>query len=572
MSADAVVPGDAGAMADELSKAGKADKPSQSTELVKLAEQRYRFAVADDGRCFAVALDGANIARPLRGTDGLRQELAHAYYEQHKRAPSASALADALAVVEGAAAQADREPLALRVATHGAGVVLDLGTPDGHCVLVKPDGWQLLDRSPVVFRRTELTMPLPVPVRGGRLDRLRDVVNVADESWPLLVGWLVAALLPEVRHPVLLVAGLQGAGKSTAAANVAGVIDPSAAPLQSPPTDVTGWVLSASGSWVVTVDNLSSVPQWLSDSLCRAVTGDGRVARQLYTDNSLSVIALRRCVVLTAIDPGALRGDLAERLLRVELTRIAPDARRTDSELDADYRAMHPEVLGALLDVVARVLAVLPTVDVPVLPRMAEFARVLAAVDGVTGWGSFGTYAVQSDVLAADVVAADVLASAVVDFMGKQTTWTGTPTQLLKLLTKQQYPDDRERRDKQWPKNAAQMTGALKQCTVQLAAVGVVVEHGGTGRGAKKQRSWTLTRSDGAGVVPTAEAPPTSSPADMPPELAETTKVDGGDAGDDRAQPLSWQPLERCSYCRLVTFDPDREQCANPRCLQTEPW
>jgi hypothetical protein len=538
MSAD-VVPGDTAGMADELSKAGKADKPSQATELVKLAEQRYRFAVADDGRCFAVALDGPNIARPLRGTDGLRQELARAYYEQHKRAPSASALADALAVVEGAAAQADREPLALRVAAHGAGVVLDLGTPDGRCVLVTSDGWQLLDRSPVVFRRTELTMPLPVPVRGGRLDRLRDVVNVADDSWPLLVGWLVAALLPEVRHPVLLVAGLQGSGKSTAAANVASVIDPSAAPLQSPPTDVMGWVLTASGSWVVTVDNLSSVPQWLSDSLCRAVTGDGRVTRQLYTDGNLSVIALRRCVVLTSIDPGALRGDLAERLLRVELTRIAPDVRRTDSELHADYRAMHPEVLGALLDVVARVLAVLPTVDVPVLPRMAEFARVLAAVDRVTGWGSFNTYAVQSDVLAADVVAADVLASAVVEFMGKHTTWTGKPTELLKALTAQQYPDERARREKDWPKNAAQMTSELKKCTVQLAAVGIIAEHGGSGRGAKKQRTWTLTRSDAADVVPTAETPPSSSPEAMPTELGKWWSVGGGDGGDDPAAPLS---------------------------------
>jgi hypothetical protein len=536
MSADDKVPGDLAGMADELDKAGKVP---QSTELVQLAEQRYRFAVADDGRCFAVALDGPNLARPLRGSDGLRAELARAYYLKHRRAPSAAALADALTVVEGHAAEADREPLALRVAAHGAGVVLDLGTADGRAVMVTPDGWQLLDRSPVVFRRTELTKPLPTPVHGGQLDELRAVLNVTDESWPVLVGWLVAALLPELRHPLLLVTGLQGSGKSTAAELAAGVVDPSAAPLQSPPTDPERWVLCASGSWVTVLDNLSGVPGWLSDSLCRAVTGDGRVARQLYSDSALSVVAIRRCVVLTAIDAGALRGDLAERLLTVELERIRPDKRRTDTELRAAYSDMHPRVLGALLDLLARVLDVLPTVELPLLPRMADFARVLAAVDRATGWQSFDTYSVQGDSLAADVVAADVVASAVVELMAEQPTWTGTPTQLLDKLTRQTFPDDRRRPGKDWPGKPAQLTTALKRCSVQLAAVGVSVEHGQSGRGSTKQRSVTLTRVEPAGVVPTAASSPASSPLRTVAEQPEHRPGVAGDDGDDSPGALS---------------------------------
>src|SRR5215471_21602661 len=34
--------------------------------------------------------------------------------------------------------------------------------------------------------------------------------------------------------------------------------------------------------------NVSAVPDWLSDTLCRAVTGDGDVGRQLYTDAGLA--------------------------------------------------------------------------------------------------------------------------------------------------------------------------------------------------------------------------------------------------------------------------------------------
>ncbi len=582
------VPGDVSSMADELDKP---EKVPQSTELVRLAETSYRFAVADDGRTFAVALDGPNLARPLRGGDGLRQELSRAYYVQHKRVPSATALADALTTVEGIASLADREPLALRVAVYGAGIVLDLGTADGRAVVVDRHGWQVVDRSPVVFRRTELTKALPTPVRGGRLDELREVVNISDGSWPLLVGWLVAALLPEIPHPIVLVTGLQGSGKSTAAANIATVVDPSAAPLQSPPTDPSSFTLTASGSWVVVLDNVSGVAGWLSDALCRAVTGDARVARQLYSDSSLTVVAIRRCIVLTTIDAGALRGDLAERLLTLELERIGPTERRTDTELRQAADGMGGRVLGALLDLLVQVLPVLGTVELRLKPRMADFAAVLAAIDQVTGTHALDTYLAQSDSLAADVVADDPVASAVVALVAEREHWSGSPTQLLDELTRRTFPDDKSRRPKQWPSTAAHLSGALKRAAVQLATVGVSVTTGHVGRGKGKQRSITLSRTDGSPGAPFgddtgtgpqhhgAASPPVSSPDDGVAEQGLWDGGDGGDDGDDGPAPLSvrvvelpWEPLQPCPYCALVTYDAARETCANPQCDPLEPF
>ena len=55
------------------------------------------------------------------------------------------------------------------------------------------------------------------------------------------------------------------------------------------------------------------------------MTGDGLVRRKLYTDSDLAVLAFKRCIVLTSIDHGALRGDLGDRLLLVDLERIAAD-------------------------------------------------------------------------------------------------------------------------------------------------------------------------------------------------------------------------------------------------------
>src|SRR6185295_18108145 len=123
----------------------------------------------------------------------------------------------------------------------------------------------------------------------------------------------------------------------------------------------------------------SIIPDWWSDSLCKAVTGDGWLRRKLYTDGELAVLSFRRVVLLTSIDPGALRGDLGDRLLLADLEPIPPGRRRSEVELDRALEASRPRVLGALLTDLSAVLKTLPDIHFNDLPRMADFSRVLAA-------------------------------------------------------------------------------------------------------------------------------------------------------------------------------------------------
>ena len=53
---------------------------------------------------------------------------------------------------------------------------------------------------------------------------------------------------------------------------------------------------------------------------------------------------------VTSIDTGALAGDLAERLLPIELEPIPTHRRRPDAEITAIYEYHQPHILGALLD------------------------------------------------------------------------------------------------------------------------------------------------------------------------------------------------------------------------------
>jgi hypothetical protein len=451
---------------------------TQASQLVALAEHRYRIVQGVDGRAYAVDRHGPAVALSLRGRDGLRTRLARHFYDTHHQTPSGSALSDAVTVLEGTPMQP--EPVALRIARtpHGA-IVVDLGDAAGSAVVVDAGGWQIVDCSPVLFRRTALTSPIAAPVRGGTLDPLRELINVDDAGFRLIIGWLVAALFAEMPHPILALIGEQGTAKSTAAQLVVSLIDPSPAPLRTPPRDIRSWAVSASASGTVALDNISVISPWFSDTLCKAVTGDGIVDRALFTDDDVSVLTFRRCIALTSIDAGRLAGDLAERLLPVELARITPDRRRPDAEITSAYDRARPLVLGALFDLAAGVLAALPTVHLDELPRMADFARTLAALDHVTGWTTLADYTSAAAETTTSVVEADPLAQAIAALVAAG-PWSGTAAELLDRITPEHPPRD-------WPTNARKIAGDLRRLAPALRGNGVAVDFVRSTDGARRR-------------------------------------------------------------------------------------
>lgn len=484
-------------------KEAKPERRSTADAVVTLALEHYRLGRSIDGEAFAVERDGPGLALLFRGgASALRAALAKQYRATTGKTPNAAALADALTALEGMAQDTKPEPVALRLAElpsnagEPADVVLDLGDPSGLVVVVTPDGWTVANRSPVLFRRTALTGALPEPENGANADdlaALRDLLNVGEDTWPLVVGWLVAACIPSMPHPVLMLGGEQGTGKSTAARLMVGLIDPSPALLRSEPRDSEGWAMTAAGSWAVCIDNVSRIPGWWSDALCKAVTGDGWVRRKLYTDSDLAVLTFRRCIVLTSIDAGALRGDLGDRLLLIDLERIDDANRRTEADLDLEYQIVRPRLLGSLLSAVARTLAALPGVKLDTMPRMADFARVLAALDSacpeLTGGRALDLFIAQRTRIAQDVVDGDPVAAAVVQFIDNHGEWTGTASKLLDLL----IPEGDSRTLKGWPKTASGMGSALRRNVSPLRSLGIDVDHD---RDADRNqtRRWTIRK------------------------------------------------------------------------------
>lgn len=545
--------------------------PPQSEMLVALAEEMFTFGQSADGSAYAIDNTEPGIALPLRGKGGFRTTLAALYRRNYRRPPSASALADALTVLTGIAQDQPRTEVSLRVARNGDALVVDLGNEDNaRCVVIEPGAWNVADHPPagVIFRRTALTgaLPEPAPPGTGDLAPLYELTNVPAEDETLASAWMVATLDPGIPHAPLALVAIQGAAKTTTARCLVRTVDPSPALLRSVSRSLEEWAVAATGSWVVGLDNVSGLPPWLQDAVCRATTGDGMVRRELYTDDDLAVLSFKRCVIFTGIDLGAMRGDLADRTLMVHPDAILPDARRLDADIEAAFTAAWPTITAGLYDLAAQVLDVLPYVDVANPPRMADFARIVAAVDVVTGSSGLARYAEHARDLTDEVLDADTVAGAVRALMSNRTEWTGTASELLAALTS---PNPTP---KSWPGTAQHLSARLRRTVPALGTVGIRValdQRTAAGRHIAINRdaddahdaefsfsSSTLKKKEREGTPKSSSRP--SSPSFTDPDLGPLDDV----TDDDLATAPEPEHVPDCVLARWELEDTGREATA----------
>ena len=453
-------------------------KRSATLSLIALARATERFTLASDGTAIAVPLHGPQIVRRI-GSKEYADELARRYASHHQEAASKPSLTDAIAVLQAEAMSAEREAVSLRIAHPEPDVVVvDLGDAAGTSVVIDEGGYHVTDDATALFERTALTGTLVVPDGIIDFDELGEIFNLDDANLHLLVGWLVASLL-DVPCPILFLTGEQGTGKSTTARFCVRLLDPGPALTRPAPDDVKDWIFAASNSRVIAIDNLSNVTPKLSDALCQAVTGGAVVERKLYTDSELVIHEFKRSVIITSIDAGAIRGDLGERLLFVELNPISDDRRATEKSLVGRFEENAQAILGALYELTHRVIVASRDIDLKTLPRMADFAEVLAAVDQIMDWETLPLYLETIARVSEDVVRGDPLPAALMEFVRRcpDGRWEGCAAELFDAI--ESYRPLRAA----WPKAANQLSNALKRLMPDLRKAGLEVEKKRTNKG-----------------------------------------------------------------------------------------
>jgi hypothetical protein len=220
---------------------------------------------------------------------------------------------------------------------------------------------------------------LPEPTRGGSADGLRGLLNIphdrnGDRNWRLIMSWLAYAFTPGGKYPLLIIIGPQGAAKSTAERILRGILDPNTVPLRTAPRDEHNLYIDAESNWCIAFDNLSGIPLWLSDALCRLSTGGGFSTRTLFSDQDQELFEATRPVMMNGISDIANRPDLLDRSVIINLPAIPEEERKLEKRIFARVDAIAPSVLGFVFDAVVEGLNRVGDVNIDRLPRMADFA------------------------------------------------------------------------------------------------------------------------------------------------------------------------------------------------------
>jgi hypothetical protein len=333
-------------------------------------------------------------------------------------------------------------------------------------------------------------LPLPEPEREGDIKALRRFVNVDDAGFVLIVAWQLAALGGVGPYPLLVIYGAHGSAKTSTGRFCRRVIDPNTLLSRGPPRSDRDLYVAAHNSHGIHFENISKLPEWLSDTLCRLATGGGFATRQLYENTDEVLFRGMRPVILDGIDTFVERADLADRAIKLTLDEVTEEKRRGEKELEREFEGKHPAILGALLDAVPYGLACLPDIRLDSLPRMADFALWVAACEGAL-WeeGKFKQiYDDNRGSMLIDTIEGDLVADAIQEFMRNKpwnynplvekqapptNHWIGTAGELLIHL--EMRLDLKTTLRPEWPKNARALSARLRRIKNGLLKIGIKV-------------------------------------------------------------------------------------------------
>lgn len=428
--------------------------------------------------------NGIHVTLPIRSKQ-FKTWLANLLWQAEEKAPGTEALYGAINVLEAKALfDGDEYILYNRVAPAEDGIWIDMADWRWRAIKVTADGWHIVDDPPILFKRYSHQQALIEPKPGGDPWKFLDFVNVDKEDRAtrlLLLCAAISYLIPMIPHVILVFYGIQGSGKTMALKLIRRLIDPSAVEVLTLPRDERERVQQLDHHWCAFYDNVTKLPFWMSDTLCRAATGGGFTKRELYTNDQDIIYNFKRCVAVNGINIAAQRGDLLDRSLLVRFHHIPKEKRKTEEQILAEFKSHKAEILGGFLDTLSKTLRLYPSVNSEVLFRMADFTRWGCAIAMALGYEEedfIEAYEAKVKAQVEEAAHASPVATVLIDYMETVKTWEGTPSELYKFLLDRAKDLGISTRQKAWPKAPHVLVRQLNELAPSLESLGWEVTTG----------------------------------------------------------------------------------------------
>ena len=116
-------------------------------------------------------------------------------------------------------------------------------------------------------------------------DKLLNLTNVKNQNHRhLLKVYIISTFIPEIDHAILTTYGPKGSAKSFLLELIKKLVDPTKPTLLTLHRNIEQFIQQVNHNYINYYDNVKFIPYWLSDEICKAVTGSGHTKRELYTE------------------------------------------------------------------------------------------------------------------------------------------------------------------------------------------------------------------------------------------------------------------------------------------------
>lgn len=362
----------------------------------------------------------------------------------------------------------------------------DLTNESYELIEITAENWKTSKKA-IIFRRFDHQKPQDYPASSedyppNIFDQFMDLLNVKEQSRLILKCYIISLFIPNLPRAVLMVHGEQGTAKSMLEELIKMLVDPSLIKTLSFPNDTAELIQQLSHHYLTYYDNLSHIPEWISDLLCRAVTGAGFSKRRLYTNNQDVVYSIMRAIGFNGINLAATKPDLLDRGLIIQTDTIPRSNRRKIKEIWSKFYTIRPQLLAYILDTLVKVLRwkkgnqnLEVITEFPRMADWAEWCEIISRCMGEKDDAFINAYNENIILQTEEVIEGSDLAIAIRELAFREQKWSGTPTELLTWLNIIADANNIDRRNKYWPKTAARLSRSLKILLRTLREIGIEV-------------------------------------------------------------------------------------------------
>lgn len=273
--------------------------------------------------------------------------------------------------------------------------------------------WWTIKSEWVKFIRNDTQKNQIVPVSGWDIKLLLKYINIDKQDQILFFPYLISLFDPSISHPICFVQWEHWSWKSLLSKILRELIDPSKQ-LMSFLQDNKNLESLILNNYLLVFDNISSINNKTSDTLCRIVTGIW-VTNKAWIDSFV-----KRCIVINWINNVAKQPDLVERSITFNLLKFWRENLISENELWSSFEKDKSLILGAIFDIIVKALKIIPTIHLNSVWRLADFTYFWAAVSIVLWYTQeefLDVYFNNTNEQSTNIIESNIEAMLLVEFM-----------------------------------------------------------------------------------------------------------------------------------------------------------